>query len=161
MEGHCSTGQSPQWAVVPMEEEVHNALKFNGLQFFPNKWYAKHSIQYPYCKETHIPYTKQLNASIQGPNVLYMFCKLNASVVTVTDYNVVKDMIYIKIQSSSCGGFTCCLDKSSINSKTWPIGLGRPSSPITPGCTMPSLFRKSKISLSHTYLSNVFQTWSE
>jgi len=22
MEGHCSTGQSPQWAVVPMEEET-------------------------------------------------------------------------------------------------------------------------------------------
>jgi hypothetical protein len=21
MEGHCSTGQCPQWAVVPMEEE--------------------------------------------------------------------------------------------------------------------------------------------
>jgi len=21
MEGHCSTGRSPQWAVVPMEEE--------------------------------------------------------------------------------------------------------------------------------------------
>jgi len=21
MEGHCLTGQSPQWAVVPMEEE--------------------------------------------------------------------------------------------------------------------------------------------
>jgi len=21
MEGHCSTGQSPKWAVVPMEEE--------------------------------------------------------------------------------------------------------------------------------------------
>jgi len=21
MEGHCSTGQSPHWAVVPMEEE--------------------------------------------------------------------------------------------------------------------------------------------
>ena len=21
MEGHCSTGQYPQWAVVPMEEE--------------------------------------------------------------------------------------------------------------------------------------------
>jgi len=21
MEGHCSTGQSPQWAVVPIEEE--------------------------------------------------------------------------------------------------------------------------------------------
>ena len=22
MEGHCSTGQNPQWAVVPMEEDV-------------------------------------------------------------------------------------------------------------------------------------------
>jgi len=22
MEGHCSTDQNPQWAVVPMEEEV-------------------------------------------------------------------------------------------------------------------------------------------
>jgi len=21
MEGHCSTGQNPQWAVVPMEED--------------------------------------------------------------------------------------------------------------------------------------------
>jgi len=21
MEGHCSTGQNPQWAVVPLEEE--------------------------------------------------------------------------------------------------------------------------------------------
>ena len=35
MEGHCSTGQSPQWAVVPMEEEeeeeeeeeVNNSIK--------------------------------------------------------------------------------------------------------------------------------------
>ena len=24
MEGHCSTGQNPQWAVVPMEEEERN-----------------------------------------------------------------------------------------------------------------------------------------
>jgi len=24
MEGHRSTGQSPQWAVVPMEEEEHD-----------------------------------------------------------------------------------------------------------------------------------------
>ena len=23
MEGHCSTGQRPQWAVVPMEEEEY------------------------------------------------------------------------------------------------------------------------------------------
>ena len=26
MEGHCPTGQSPQWAVVPMEEEVGNTF---------------------------------------------------------------------------------------------------------------------------------------
>ena len=26
MEGHCSTGQSPQWAVVPMEEEEEEEL---------------------------------------------------------------------------------------------------------------------------------------
>ena len=40
MEGHCSAGQSPQWAVVPMEEEencahiyirvaVHTSSKIN------------------------------------------------------------------------------------------------------------------------------------
>jgi hypothetical protein len=27
MEGHCSTGQSPQWAVVPMEEEEEEEKK--------------------------------------------------------------------------------------------------------------------------------------
>jgi len=27
MEGHCSTGQSPQWAVVPMEEEEDKIKK--------------------------------------------------------------------------------------------------------------------------------------
>jgi len=26
MEGHCSTGQSPQWAVVPMEEEEEEEI---------------------------------------------------------------------------------------------------------------------------------------
>jgi len=26
MEGHCSTGQSPQWAVVPMEEEARRCV---------------------------------------------------------------------------------------------------------------------------------------
>jgi hypothetical protein len=28
MEGHCSTGQSPQWAVVPMEEEEESLFTF-------------------------------------------------------------------------------------------------------------------------------------
>ena len=27
MEGHCSTGQSPQWAVVPMEEDDDNEVQ--------------------------------------------------------------------------------------------------------------------------------------
>ena len=40
MEGHCSTGQSPQWAVVPMEEEECGTLTmfpFTGsyLHFLP------------------------------------------------------------------------------------------------------------------------------
>ena len=29
MEGHCSTGQSPQWAVVPMEEEQDILIYFS------------------------------------------------------------------------------------------------------------------------------------
>jgi hypothetical protein len=27
MEGDCSTGQSPQWAVVPVEEEEEEAMR--------------------------------------------------------------------------------------------------------------------------------------
>ena len=35
MEGHCSTDQSPQWAVVPMEEEEVFILPyFITLQFY-------------------------------------------------------------------------------------------------------------------------------
>ena len=30
MEGHCSTGQSPQWAVVPMEEEEEEEVGGGG-----------------------------------------------------------------------------------------------------------------------------------
>ena len=34
MEGHCSTGQSPRWAVVPMEEEVwYTTLYFIRLYY--------------------------------------------------------------------------------------------------------------------------------
>jgi hypothetical protein len=40
MEGHCSAGQSPQWAVVPMkgeedeeeEEEVERVLQVRGVR---------------------------------------------------------------------------------------------------------------------------------
>jgi hypothetical protein len=28
MEGSCSTGQSPQWAVVPMEEEEEEEVSY-------------------------------------------------------------------------------------------------------------------------------------
>ena len=31
MEGHCSTGQSPQWAVVPMEEEEVRQATGDGI----------------------------------------------------------------------------------------------------------------------------------
>ena len=31
MEGHCSTGQSPQWAVVPMEEEEEEEKKIRKI----------------------------------------------------------------------------------------------------------------------------------
>jgi len=37
MEGHCSTGQSPQWAVVPMEEEEEEEVKFNNKKKRRNK----------------------------------------------------------------------------------------------------------------------------
>jgi len=30
MEGHCSTGQRPQWAVVPMEEEEEEEEIYEG-----------------------------------------------------------------------------------------------------------------------------------
>jgi len=33
MEEHCSTGQSPQWAVVPMEEEVGDIVFDTGKAF--------------------------------------------------------------------------------------------------------------------------------
>ena len=33
MEGHCSTGQSPQWAVVPMEEEEEEEEEEEGHNF--------------------------------------------------------------------------------------------------------------------------------
>jgi hypothetical protein len=29
MEGYCSTGQNPQWAVVPMEEEEEEVTTVN------------------------------------------------------------------------------------------------------------------------------------
>jgi len=41
MEGHCSTGQSPQWAVVPMAEEEEDtycypcALQNKRFYFLP------------------------------------------------------------------------------------------------------------------------------
>jgi hypothetical protein len=44
MEGYCSTGQSPQWAVVPVEEEEEEditvylrLLTFWDLQRMPNR----------------------------------------------------------------------------------------------------------------------------
>ena len=33
MEGHCSTGQSPQWAVVPMEKEEEEGVGVGGRRW--------------------------------------------------------------------------------------------------------------------------------
>jgi len=41
MEGHCSTGQSPQWAVVPMEEE-EDIPPMPGL--LTKKWKCKQMV---------------------------------------------------------------------------------------------------------------------
>jgi len=32
MEGYCSTGQRPQWTVVPMEDEEEVKLRFDVLR---------------------------------------------------------------------------------------------------------------------------------
>jgi len=45
MEGHCSTGQSPQWAVVPMEEQQQQEQEIDTL---------------PDLKETAIPLHQNL-----------------------------------------------------------------------------------------------------
>ena len=34
MEGHCLTGQSPQWAVVPMEEEEEELTRAAKQSYF-------------------------------------------------------------------------------------------------------------------------------
>jgi len=33
-EGHCSTGQSPQWAVVPLDEEEEELFIYLGIYLF-------------------------------------------------------------------------------------------------------------------------------
>jgi len=45
MEGHCSTGQSPQWAVVPMEEEEEEILCICYSIYTIYKWAARRIIQ--------------------------------------------------------------------------------------------------------------------
>ena len=38
MEGHCLTGHSPQWAVVPMEDEVLGVRRWRELVADRKKW---------------------------------------------------------------------------------------------------------------------------
>jgi hypothetical protein len=42
IEGYCSTGQSPQWAVVPMEEEDES---YNWRQLLPLNQFVEHRIR--------------------------------------------------------------------------------------------------------------------
>jgi len=39
MEGHCSTGQSSQWAVVPMEEEEEEEEEEENMEMYYYNWY--------------------------------------------------------------------------------------------------------------------------
>jgi len=56
MEGHCSTGQSPQWAVVPMEKEEEEEEEEEGFVTLPYllhvsvlfRLFSVTSIQKPY-----------------------------------------------------------------------------------------------------------------
>ena len=41
MEGRCSTGQNPQWAVVPMEEDVASPA----LPYFFSLLYKRHDFR--------------------------------------------------------------------------------------------------------------------
>jgi len=41
MEGHCSTGQSPQWAVVPLEEDKEKEEKLAWCWIIKPKHVAK------------------------------------------------------------------------------------------------------------------------
>jgi len=46
MEGHCSTGQSPQWAVVLMEEEEEEEEEEEGLTNISGDWSSAHKRKF-------------------------------------------------------------------------------------------------------------------
>ena len=50
MEGYCSKGQSPQWAVVPMEEEKEEVLHKICNTFLPASSSASFSEYSPYVQ---------------------------------------------------------------------------------------------------------------
>jgi len=54
MEGHCSTGQSPQWAVVPMEEEEGYKTKVS----VSPKWPIFKTISYQILFILPVPMSK-------------------------------------------------------------------------------------------------------
>jgi len=59
MEGHCLTGQSPQWAVVPMEEVTLKALTFGHalsriILIISNNIYRNSFIQMVFIKDMQV-----------------------------------------------------------------------------------------------------------
>jgi hypothetical protein len=72
MEGHCWTGQSPQWAVVPMEEEdervygeIFTLLRFFAASFssvLPNKTPADTAQDVRRAKNAFTPRRKFINS---------------------------------------------------------------------------------------------------
>ena len=50
MEGHCSTGQSPQWAVVPMEEEDMITIQQHHTNVVINETYLNYQNELQFCE---------------------------------------------------------------------------------------------------------------
>ena len=79
IEGQCSTGQSPQWAVLPMEEE-----------------------------EYLLPRNKNLEESVQEFYLWHMFVHLSCNVFSITWYRVIYifnnfPLCYFTIQQTKRG----------------------------------------------------------
>ena len=78
MEGHCTTGQSPQWAVVPMEEEVNKYHEW-AEKCINYIWQYRHTSQLKHTPLVAIIvrcncYTFQLNRCINFEMAIFRFC---------------------------------------------------------------------------------------
>jgi hypothetical protein len=66
MKGSCSTGQSPQWAVVPVEEELTKMCGPGSSVGIATKLRTGQSGPHRACNGVTLPFTKE--------NVPYLLC---------------------------------------------------------------------------------------